>query len=111
MKRLTIPLLAASLALAAPAFAKGSAAQGKKIAEVNCAECHSVDRTGASKNTKSPPFRTLGQRYPLQELEESLGEGIMVGHEGPEMPLFEFEPQEIEDLMAYLKTIQVKKGK
>ena len=35
----------------------------------------------------------------------------MVGHEGPEMPLFEFEPQEIEDLMAYLRTIQVKKGK
>lgn len=107
-----IPLAAAlTIALAAPAFARGSAAQGKKIAEVNCAECHAVGRTGASKNAKSPAFRTLAQRYPLQQLEESLGEGIMVGHEGPEMPLFEFEPQEIEDLMAYLRTIQVKKGK
>ncbi len=108
-----IPLLAAALTLglAGPAFAKADAARGKKIAEVNCAECHAVGRTGASANATSPPFRTLAQRYPLQELEESLAEGIMVGHEGPEMPLFEFEPQDIEDLMAYLKTIQVKKRK
>ena len=112
MKPPLIPMIAAIIvALASPAFAKGEAARGKKIAEVNCAECHAVGRTGASPNEKSPPFRTLAQRYPLQELEESLGEGIMVGHEGPELPLFEFEPQEIEDLMAYLKTIQVKKPK
>jgi cytochrome c len=108
-----IPLLAAALALAlvSPALAKGDVGRGKKIAEINCAECHAVGRTGASANAKSPTFRTLAQRYPLQELEESLAEGIMVGHEGPEMPLFEFEPQEIEDLMAYLRTIQVRKRK
>jgi mono/diheme cytochrome c family protein len=117
MKLRLIPLFASvltlglALGLAAPAFAKGDAARGKKIAEVNCAECHAVGRTGAGANAKSPPFRTLAQRYPLQALEESLAEGIMVGHEGPEMPLYEFEPQEIEDLMAYLKTIQVKKRK
>ena len=98
-----------TLTLASPAFAKGSPARGLKIAERNCAACHAVGRAGASVNPKSPPFRTLAQRYPLQELEESLGEGIMVGHEGPEMPVFEFSPKQIEDLMAYLSAIQVKK--
>ena len=102
-------LLAATLALASPAYAKGDQARGLKIAQRNCAACHAVGRTGASANPKSPPFRTLAQRYPLRELEESLGEGIMVGHEGPEMPAFEFSPGQIEDLMAYLGAIQVKK--
>jgi hypothetical protein len=68
-----------------------------------------VGRTGDSLNPKSPPFRTLAQRYPLNALEESMGEGIMVGHEGPEMPIFEFRPDQIEDFIAYLGSIQVKK--
>ena len=106
----TLPiLLVAALTLASPAFAKSNAARGLKIAQRNCAACHAVGRTGASANPKSPPFRTLAQRYPLSELEESLGEGIMVSHEGPEMPAFEFSPGQIEDLMAYLGAIQVKK--
>ena len=101
-------LLAAALTLATPAFAKGDAARGLTIAERNCAACHAVGRTGASVNPKSPPFRTLAQRYPLGDLEESLGEGIMVGHEGAEMPAFAFSPGQIADLMAYLGAIQVK---
>ena len=99
-------LFAATLLLASPALAKGSPARGAKIAAHNCARCHAVGRTGASTNPKSPPFRTLAQRYPLDDLEDALGEGIMVGHEGPEMPVFEFRPGQIADLMAYLRTIQ-----
>jgi len=38
-----------------------------------------------------------------------MGEGMMVGHEGPEMPMFEFRPDQIEDFIAYLGSIQVKK--
>ena len=68
-----------------------------------------MGRTGDSANPKSPPFRILAQRYPLSELEETMGEGMMVGHEGPEMPMFEFRPEQIEDFIAYLGSIQVKK--
>jgi mono/diheme cytochrome c family protein len=100
--------IALTMALASLALAKGSPARGLKIAERNCARCHAVGRTGASANPRSPPFRTLAQRYPLRDLEESLGEGIMVGHEGPDMPVFEFSPDQIADLMAYLGAIQVK---
>jgi mono/diheme cytochrome c family protein len=102
-------LLIGALALASPALAKGDRARGLKIAQRNCAPCHALGRTGDSPNPKSPPFRTLAQRYPLNELEESMGEGIMVGHEGPEMPIFEFRPDQIEDFIAYLGSIQVKK--
>ena len=105
-----LPLLIIfAMALASPAFAKGNAARGLKIAQRNCAACHALGRNGESLNPKSPPFRTLAQRYPLRELEEALAEGIMVGHEGPEMPAFEFSPGQIADLMAYLGAIQVKK--
>ena len=103
--------LATALLLATPVLAKGSPARGQQIAQRNCAKCHAVGRTGESTNPKSPPFRTLAQRYPLKDLEESLGEGIMVGHEGPEMPVFEFRPGQIDDLMSYLRTIQVKAPK
>ena len=102
-------LLAFSMALASPAFARGDKARGLKIAQRNCAPCHAVGRTGDSTNPKSPPFRTLAQLYPLSELEETMGEGMMVGHEGPEMPIFEFKPEQIEDFIAYLGSIQVKK--
>jgi len=102
-------LLVFALSLASHAFAKGDKARGLKIAQRNCAPCHALGRSGDSPNPKSPPFRTLAQRYPLNELEESMGEGIMVGHEGPEMPIFEFRPDQIEDFIAYLGSIQVKK--
>ena len=102
-------LLIFAMALASPAFAKGDKARGLKIAQRNCAPCHAVGRTGDSANPKSPPFRTLAQRYPLSELEEAMGEGMMVGHEGAEMPIFEFRPDQIEDFIAYLGSIQVKK--
>lgn len=102
-------LLIFAMALASPAFAKGDKARGLKIAQRNCAPCHAVGRTGDSANPKSPPFRTLAQRYPLSELEEAMGEGIMVGHEGAEMPIFEFRPDQIEDFIVYLGSIQVKK--
>ena len=102
-------LLIFAMALASPAFAKGDKARGLKIAQRNCAPCHAVGRTGDSANPKSPPFRTLALRYPLSELEEAMGEGIMVGHEGAEMPIFEFRPDQIEDFIVYLGSIQVKK--
>ena len=38
-------------------------------------------------------------------LAESLAEGIMVAH--PRMPQWEFEPQQIDALLAYLETVQV----
>ena len=80
--------------------------RGKAIAQANCGKCHAIGPTGASPNPKSPPFRTLSHKYPLSDLEEALAEGIVVGHEGAEMPQFQLSTGQIEALLAYLGSIQ-----
>jgi mono/diheme cytochrome c family protein len=91
------------------AQSSASAKRGEAIVKANCAECHAVTRTGDSPNAKAPPFRTLGQRYKLDDLQEALAEGIVVGHGGADMPHFVFEPTEIDDIIAYLKQINRKR--
>ena len=49
--------------------------------------CHSIGRTGDSPLDLAPPFRTLHKRYPIDDLQESLAEGIVTGH--PTMPQFQ----------------------
>ncbi len=52
----------------------------------------------------APPFRTLHLRYPIETLEELLAEGIVTGH--PTMPQFRLEPDQINDVISYLKTLE-----
>lgn len=92
-------LLFANTAQAADAE---SLLRGQMIAKEKCSACHTLSTRGASPNPKSPPFRDLPKRFPLQHLEEALAEGISVGHGGPEMPEYEFEPEEIDDLLGYI---------
>ena len=93
-----------------PAWAEttfsASAMRGKAIAQANCGRCHAIGPTGASPNPKSPQFRTLSRKYPLTDLEEALAEGIVVGHEGAEMPQFRLSTGQIAALLAYLGSIQ-----
>lgn len=101
--------LAVALALAQPAVAAPSAKKGEALAKANCAACHAIGRKGASPNEKAPPFRRLSEFYPVESLQEALAEGISVGHEGMEMPEFQFTPARIDDLTAWLKTINRKR--
>jgi len=77
---------------------------GEELLIRACASCHAVGRTGESSHKFAPPFRTLGQRYPIESLEEALGEGIMSGH--PDMPEFKFDAKDVGAIIAYLKSIQ-----
>lgn len=90
--------LLAPLALAQPATDRGQA-----ILEANCARCHATGKSGASPLDKAPPFRQLGRRYPIEQLAESLAEGIVTGH--AEMPQFAFDPPDINAIITYLKAI------
>jgi mono/diheme cytochrome c family protein len=110
---LTVGLLFAVVACApvsqeARKAPQGSVAAGRHIAEVQCAGCHAIGPTGESRNPASPPFRTLSRNYPVTALEEAFAEGILVGH--PEMPEFRFTPQQIEDILAYLQSVQERQG-
>jgi len=103
---LHIAVLAAALGLMAamrPAIAQDLKA-GEALLAKNCGSCHAVGRNGDSPRKEAPAFRTLGKRYPIESLEEALGEGIMSGH--PDMPEFTFDADEVGAIIAYLKSIQ-----
>jgi cytochrome c len=98
-----------TLCWASPASADGALiARGGLIAEKNCGRCHAIGEDDKSPNPKLPPFRRLSRKYPLGDLGESLGEGILVGHDGPEMPQFRLSTAQIEALLAYLAAIQTR---
>ncbi len=78
--------------------------QGKHLAKMYCSRCHSIDKVGPSPLTIAPPFRTLHERFPVEELQEALAEGIVTGH--PTMPQFQFEPDQINDFLVFLKTLE-----
>ncbi len=88
-----------------PAFAaEADLAHGKALVEANCAPCHATGAEGDSPKKEAPAFRDLSKRYPVDALEEAFAEGIVTGHEG--MPEFEASPQQIDDIVAYLGSIQ-----
>lgn len=99
--------LTAALFVAA-AMAQATAADDLKLGEAlltrDCARCHAVGRVGDSPRPDTPAFRTLATRYPIESLEEALGEGIMSGH--PDMPEFKYDADEVGAIIAYLKSIQ-----
>lgn len=78
--------------------------RGSTIARTYCAQCHSIDKVGPSPLSIAPPFRDLHKRYPVETLEEALAEGIVTGH--PSMPEFRFEPDQVNNLIAYLKSLE-----
>jgi cytochrome c len=93
------------LMLITPALAMSPAEQrGKTYALANCARCHSIDRVTKSPLRIAPPFRTLHLLYPVETLGEALAEGIVTGH--PTMPEFQLDPDQIHDLLSYLKTLE-----
>jgi cytochrome c len=100
--------LLASLALTcvtASAFAQSPAAQrGLTFVRTHCAQCHAVDKVSESLLAIAPAFRTLHLKYPIEDLQRPLAEGIIAGH--PTMPQFRLEPDQISDVIAYLKTLE-----
>lgn len=102
MRSVAILLLLAALVGAAEA---ADARRGLALARKTCSPCHAVEATGDSPNPRSPPFRDVAKRYPPEQLEEALGEGIMVRH-GAIMPEFRLSPRSIDDLVAYLNVLR-----
>jgi cytochrome c len=78
--------------------------RGEALLSRHCAMCHAIGPAGTSPHAAAPPFRILGQRYPLDSLEEALGEGLLSGH--PDMPEFRFAPRDVGAIIRYLQSIQ-----
>ena len=78
--------------------------RGLAFVRNNCAGCHAIDKVSLSPLAIAPPFRELHKRYPIESLQEALAEGIQTGHQN--MPEFRLEPDQIGDVIAYLKTLE-----
>jgi cytochrome c len=104
IKRILGSIALTFVALTPLAAASPDEQRGKTFAINNCARCHAIDRVGQSPLKIAPPFRTLHKRYPIETLAESLAEGIQTGH--PTMPEFQLDPDQIHDLLSYLKTLE-----
>ena len=78
--------------------------RGFAFVKTNCSTCHAVGRYGDSPLAIAPPFRALHESYPVEDLAEALAEGIVVGH--PPMPQFQLEPDQVDDVIAYLKSLE-----
>ena len=77
--------------------------RGLNLAIANCARCHAIDKISPSPLALAPPFRNLHLRYPVENLAEALGEGIVTGHQN--MPEFRLDPGQVGDFIDFLKTL------
>ena len=106
LSRLIATGFAAGLALSGAAWAEDdpAVAEGLEIIATYCADCHAIGATGDSPFPPAPPFRELHLRYDVEFLGEALVEGIVTGH--PDMPEFEFDPDQAAAIIAYLKSLE-----
>ena len=107
--RAILALIAAVLLLLfgaplARAVEKDLTAKGEVLVRENCSRCHAIGTEGDSPHPDAPQFRTLSSKYRVTDLAESLAEGIVSGH--PDMPVFVFEPTDVEAIIEYLQSIQ-----
>lgn len=81
-----------------------AAQRGFTLVRTNCAGCHAIDKISESPLKIAPPFRTLHVKYPIENLRQPLREGIRTSH--PTMPVFRFDAGQVEDIIAYLETLE-----
>lgn len=78
-------------------------AEGKKIAEQWCANCHLVSSDQEKASADVPTFMTIAGRSDA-ELEKL--KFFLADPHGSPMPNFNLSRKEIEDILAYIKTLR-----
>ena len=108
--RRTVFWLSLAVAAGLPGMCQAQSAAtikaGHEIAQKLCAGCHATGTQKASPHPAAMPFRDIAAKGRVDNLEEALGEGIVVGH--PDMPQWRFGPRELGALVAYLKSLSGK---
>jgi cytochrome c len=103
-----LPQLVAALWLILPEAAAAqmspSEQRGQTFVRANCSTCHATDKASASPLKIAPPFRELHRRYPVENLQEALVEGIRTGHVN--MPEFRLDPGQALDVISFLKYLE-----
>ena len=98
--------LFAFLGFATPALAQDAVlAEGKRLAEINCTRCHSIEADGESPLTDAPPFREIARNYDPSELVDGFMEGLAVRH--PLMPDWDMTEPQAQALSAFVMSLGV----
>lgn len=81
-----------------------AATRGERIAQRACADCHALGAVGESPAMAAPPFRTIQFRYNAISLSRRMTELAPLEHR--EMAPLRLDPSEVEDLVAYIQSIE-----
>lgn len=79
-------------------------AEGRTLAERECASCHALEAGQTSPRADAPPMSELLARYDADALATDLIEGVRLGHQ--DMPQFDFNVIAADALVAYLGSIR-----
>lgn len=101
---LALAVGAVSPAARADGVPAGDAEAGRAMAERLCSRCHAIAGPGPSPLAQAPLFSGFARKFAVDDLAEAMAEGLVVGH-GP-MPEFVFAPDEIDDILSYLNSVQ-----
>ena len=103
-KKLSIALMAltASLALPQAALAADPAA-GRALAEKWCVKCHNIEKGGPFK-LRPPSFASIA----VYRAEHDIHGKIISPHIGMPEILWVLRPEEIEDIVAYITSLDAK---
>jgi mono/diheme cytochrome c family protein len=96
-------LALAGCATDAPSQAASAAARGHQVAQRACAACHALEPGSASPNAKAPGFASQDMRH-TAGLEGRVAALTRSGHYG--MPPVRLRPAEVQDLVAYIASIE-----
>jgi cytochrome c len=88
---------------AATAQMAPAAQRGMIFVQVNCGKCHATDRLSESPLPIAPPLRDLSRRFPAERLSYGLVNAMQAGHLN--MPAFQLDPGQLDDVVAYLRTL------
>ena len=107
----SVPQKAVAAALLVLTWSASSAAdaltlqqRGRTLAKRMCSQCHAIGKSGQSPRTGAPQFAHIGDRLDLSTFAQRLRRGLLPGHE--DMPMFRFNRQDADALVAYLRSVQ-----
>ena len=92
-------------ALARANEASADAARGRLLAERSCAQCHALEPGQASANPKAPAFSAIAEEPSATEY--SLRIFLQTTHQT--MPNFILVPDDIEDLVGYIRSLKTRR--
>ena len=82
--------------------------RGQAFVTTACAGCHAIGRDDTSPLAAAPPLRDIAARRDPESLADGFAEGLVTSH--PAMPDYVFRASEIDDLMAWLETLNQPKS-